>query len=66
MSLLKTGRPSISKEKALKKLEDGKDISKLNINIAKDLHKEVKRYALENDTTITEIVHLSLKQYIKK
>ena len=66
MSLLKTGRPSIRKEKALKKLEDGKDISKLNINIAKDLHKEVKRYALENDTTITEIVHLSLKQYMKK
>jgi hypothetical protein len=62
MSLLKSGRPSENKNKALKLLE--KDI-KININITKNFHKEVKRYALEKDITITELIHNSLQEYMK-
>jgi signal recognition particle GTPase len=64
MSLLKSGRPSENKNKALKLLE--KDIIvKININITKNFHKEVKRYALEKDITITELIHNSLQEYMK-
>jgi predicted HicB family RNase H-like nuclease len=66
MSLLKTGRPSVNKEKVLLKLEKGQDLTKMNLNIAKSFHKEVKRYALENDITITELIHKSLQEYMKK
>lgn len=66
MSLLKTGRPSINKVNALKQLEEKKDIMKMNINIIKSFHKEIKRYALENDMTITDLIHKSLQEYMKK
>lgn len=66
MSLLKTGRPSINKVKAFQQLNDKQDIMKMNINIAKNFHKEIKRYALENDITITELIHKSLQDYMKK
>ncbi|MEA0971380.1 hypothetical protein Megvenef_01357 [Candidatus Megaera venefica] len=66
MSLLKTGRPSINKVKAFQQLKDKQDIMKMNINVAKSFHKEIKRYALENDITITELIHKSLQDYMKK
>ena len=66
MSLLKTGRPSINKVKAFQQLKDKQDIMKMNINVAKSFHKEIKRYALENDITITELIHKSLQNYMKK
>ena len=66
MSLLKTGRPSINKVKAFQQLKDKQDIMKMNINVAKSFHKEIKRYALENDITITELIHRSLQDYMKK
>ena len=65
MSSLKTGRPSINKEKALKQLEDNKDAN-LVVKVDKSFHKEIKRYALENDITISELVHKSLRAYIDK
>ena len=38
----------------------------MNINIDKSLHKEIKRYALEHDITITELIITSLRKVIKK
>lgn len=66
MNVLKTGRPSVNKVKALLQLENKQDVMKMNINIAKSFHKEVKRYALENDITITELIHKSLQEYMRK
>jgi len=66
MKLLKTGRPSVNKIKALEQLQDKPDMMKMNININKSFHKEIKRYALENDMTVTELIHISLQEYIKK
>lgn len=65
MSLLKTGRPSINKEKALQQLEQ-QEFTKMNLNITKSFHKEIKRYALEHDMTIKELIHKSLYEYMKK
>ena len=65
MSSLKTGRPSINKEKALKQLEDNKDAN-LVVKVDKSFHKEIKRYALENDITLSELVHKTLRAYMGK
>ena len=65
MSSLKTGRPSINKEKALKQLTDKKNAN-LVVKIDKSFHKDVKRYALEYDLTIGELVYKSLQAYMKK
>lgn len=66
MSVLKSGRPSINKEKALQQLEQKQDLTKMNLSITKSFHKEIKLYAVENDMTITELIHKSLKEYMKK
>ncbi len=60
MSLLKSGRPSA------KSIIDKVETMKMNINIDKSLHKEIKRYALEHDITITELIITSLRKVIKK
>lgn len=60
MSLLKSGRPS-AKVKI-----DKVEIMKMNINIDKSLHKEIKRYALEHDMTITDLILTSLHKYMNK
>lgn len=65
MSLLKSGRPSVNKNKALELLEK-EEVVKININVKKNFHKDIKRYALEKDTTITELIHKSLQEYMKK
>lgn len=60
MSLLKSGRPS-AKIKI-----DKVETMKMNINIDKSFHKEIKRYALEHDITVTDLILTSLRKYIKK
>jgi NRPS condensation-like uncharacterized protein len=60
MSLLKSGRPS-AKVKI-----DKVETMKMNINIDKSFHKEIKRYALEHDITVTDLILTSLRKYIKK
>lgn len=60
MSLLKSGRPS-AKVKV-----DKVETMKMNINIDKSFHKEIKRYALEHDITITELILTSLRKHMKK
>lgn len=66
MSVLKTGRPSMDKVKAFKLMEEKQEVTKMNINISKIFHKEIKRYALEHDITITELIYKSLQEYMKK
>jgi predicted HicB family RNase H-like nuclease len=65
MSLLKSGRPSVNKNKALELLEK-EEIVKINMNVKKSFHKNIKRYALEQDITITELIHKSLQEYMNK
>jgi len=60
MSVLKSGRPSI------KAVINKEEIVKMNLNIEKKFHKEVKRYALEHDITVTELILTSLRKLIKK
>lgn len=39
---------------------------RMNINISKAFHKKIKQKALDEDTTITEIVVKALKAYLKE
>ena len=64
-NLLKAGRPSENQNRLLKQLAEQDQIMKMNINIKKSFHKDIKRYALENDITITELIHKALQEYIK-
>jgi predicted HicB family RNase H-like nuclease len=66
MSVLKTGRPSMDKVAAFKLMEEKQEVTKMNLNIPKSFHKEIKRYALEHDITLTELIHKSLQEYMKK
>ena len=63
--LLKSGRPSKDRNKLLDKL-DSNQTMKMNINITKSFHKEVKRYALEQDITVTDLIHQALHLYMKR
>lgn len=65
MSVLKAGRPSNDKMKLMNKLVK-EDTIKMNININKQFHKEVKQYALSKDMTVTDLILASLHLYMKK
>lgn len=60
MSVLKSGRPSAKVK--INKVET----MKMNINIDKSFHKEIKRYALEHDITVTDLILTSVHKYINK
>lgn len=67
MSILKAGRPSSKKEKAIASVQDsGAETIRMNVNIPKSFHKQIKQKALDEDTTVTEIVMKALKEYISK
>ena len=66
MSDLKTGRPS-RKEKVIASIQDLKvETVRMNINMPKELYKQVKIKALEEDTNITEFVKRIIGEYISK
>ena len=66
MSSLKTGRPS-KKEKIIHAVQEKQEeIVKMNVNIPKSFHKKIKQKALDEDTTITEVVRKSLDEYMSK
>ncbi len=66
MTLLKAGRPSNTVE-ALKMMADIEDpVVKVSVNMIKSLHKKIKQYALQHDMSLTEVIHISLQEYIKK
>lgn len=66
MSALKAGRPSSTKKS--KTLHDLKNEGKtrLNADIPRDLYKQVKIRALEDDISITQLVQLALTDYLSK
>lgn len=66
MSLLKAGRPIGKKEKAIASIKDGEESIRININIPKDFHKQLKQKALDEDTTIKDIVIRALNAYMGK
>lgn len=66
MSQLKTGRPS-KKDKAIASVQSTQgEIVKMNVNMPKEFHKKIKQKALDEDTTVTEIVKRVLNEYISK
>ena len=66
MCALKTGRPS-RKEKVIASIQENQeDIIKMNVNITKNFHKRIKQRALDEDTTVTEIVKKALEDYLSK
>lgn len=66
MSLLKAGRPIGKKEKAIASIKDSEESIRININIPKDFHKQLKQKALDEDTTIKDIVIRALNAYMSK
>lgn len=64
MSTLKVGRPS-RREKAIKAVQEDVKI-RMNVNIEKTFYKSIKQFALDNDTTVSDVVIKSLEQYIGK
>jgi predicted HicB family RNase H-like nuclease len=66
MSALKAGRPTGRKEKAIAAVKGCNDIIKMNVNIPKVLHKKMKQKALDEDTTVTELVIKALNEVVSK
>ena len=59
----------MSKPKAkTSKQEKEKELatSRINILVTKSFHKEIKQRALDEDTTITEMIIKVMKEYLKK
>jgi hypothetical protein len=66
MKLLKAGRP-INKEKAIAQLREEDDpFVRMNVNIRKSFHKKIKQRALDDSTTVTEIVFKAINDYLSK
>lgn len=67
MSLLKAGRPTNKKDKAIESVRDiSEETIRMNINISKSFYKKIKQKALDEDCTITEIAIKSLETYMSK
>jgi predicted HicB family RNase H-like nuclease len=67
MSLLKAGRPLSKKEKAIASVKETEEETiRMNVNIPKAFHKQIKQKALDEDTTVTEIVIKALKEYMSE
>jgi predicted HicB family RNase H-like nuclease len=66
MNLLKTGRPT-NKQKAIQKVQEIAEATiRMNINIPRDFHKQIKQKALDENITVTELVSKAVKAYISK
>jgi predicted HicB family RNase H-like nuclease len=65
MSILKAGRPSTSKEKALREVQKEPTV-RLNVIITKSFHKQIKQRALDEEITVTELIHKAVNEYMSK
>ncbi len=67
MTIMKAGRPT-SKQAAIEMVRDEENqvVAKLSINIPKTLHKQLKLKALNEDTTITEIILKAIGEHLIK
>lgn len=67
MSSAKVRHKVIKKEKYSVSTEDiVEDTIRMNINIAKSFHKQIKQKALDEETTVTDIVIKALNEYLEK
>nr|WP_172686762.1 hypothetical protein [Rickettsia endosymbiont of Ixodes pacificus]AKS10313.1 hypothetical protein REIP_p055 [Rickettsia endosymbiont of Ixodes pacificus] len=64
--ILKSGRPSNIRERNLIKIQENEQSINMTLNVSKDFHKQVKLAALEQDTTIKDIIIKAVKQYLLK
>jgi hypothetical protein len=65
MNLLKTGRPSTNKEKALKAL-DKEEVELLTIRLPIVLKKKLKHSAISNNVPVNHIMLNCIKKYIEE
>lgn len=66
MSILKPGRPT-NKQKAIEGVRDIKEtFIRMNVNITKDFHKKIKQRALDQDITVTELIHKAVDKYLNE
>ena len=66
MKTLKIGRPT-NKQKAIKDVRNLKDGTiRMNINLPRDFHKQIKQKALDENITVTELVCRAVKEYLSK
>lgn len=47
-------------------VENGERITKVTLNIRNQLLKDSKHYAIDNDTTFTDVVNDALEEYLQK
>jgi hypothetical protein len=64
---LKAGRP----ERAAKTVDDIKanleePIVRLNVNMKKSVYRRIKQQALDEDITVSELIHRAVFEYMKK
>ena len=65
MNHLKTGRPS-RKEKAILAVSDDKETIRANFILDKAFHKKMKRFALDTNITMTQLIKAAVSEYIRK
>jgi predicted HicB family RNase H-like nuclease len=66
MSNLKIGRPS-RKEKAIAAVQDTQiSTVRMNVNIQKELHRQLKQRALDENISVTDLVKKALHAYLSK
>ena len=64
---LSAGRPSQKlPPKTLASLSGEGEKARLNVDLPKTLYKELRRRALDNDTTITELILKLVSEYLSK
>ncbi len=67
LSSLDRGRPSDRKEDAIKAVQsDTESTIRMNANVPKSLHKQAKRYALEHDLTLTDLLIQVLEEKMSR
>jgi hypothetical protein len=66
MNLLKSGRPINHQNIQHSSLRDlVEETARMNMNVPKSFYKAVKKFALEQDITVTELVIKSLNEYME-
>ena len=67
MSMLKAGRPSQYKEKAINSVKEAeKETIRMNVNLPKSFYKIIKQAALDLDKTVTQLTTEALSEYLSK
>lgn len=66
MNLLTAEQPRNKKEQTLSQLIGQRKFHKMSLNIDMDFFKELRLFAFDKETTMTELVLISLREYMKK